>query len=387
MEKRKRIQELLSLYVADNIDKSSFQELMTLLDDLEDDSFRQLINSHFQEADQPEVNILVQAHLHRTQHALNNSIHKDIRESRVKSMVRWIWIPVAAAVALFFMIRTPEGLKKSENTDREIATNTPDISPAQHRAIIAFDNQTIELDDTKQGIDIYNDSISASNGEKLALRNQKSKQVSITTPRGGQYQVVLLDGTKVWMNAASQISYNRDFAVSNRDVQVKGEVYFEVKKNQKLPFTVSYSKQKLMVLGTTFNINAYDDEHKTKTTLIEGSMKVFTTNQPSHLLKPNQQLEYKLQSNALKLQEVDPSSEISWKNGIFDFDGLSLAEAMRVISRWYDIDIRYAGPIPEVTLGGKMSRGVKLTTFLHFLEDNFNVHTNLSQDRILTISK
>ncbi|SUJ26296.1 Uncharacterised protein [Sphingobacterium spiritivorum] len=168
MEKRKRIQELLSLYLADNIDKSSFQELMTLLDDLEDDSFRQLINSHFQETDQQEVNILVQSHLRSTQHALNDSIHKDIRESRVKSMVRWIWIPVAAAVALFFMIRTPERLKKSETKDREITTNTPDISPAQQRAIIAFDNQTIELDDTKQGIDIYKDSISASNGEKIS---------------------------------------------------------------------------------------------------------------------------------------------------------------------------------------------------------------------------
>src|SRR5690606_38098125 len=207
----------------------------------------------------------------------------------------------------------------------------------------------------------------------------------------GQYQITLPDGTHVWLNAASTLSYPTEFSGAVREVTLVGEAYFEVVKDETKPFIVQTANQQTEVLGTSFNINAYDNETVTKTTLLTGSLRVNPTanNQPngqSRILMPNQQSIIDDNGNKITVNEIDPELVSALKNGLFKFHGLSIDESLKQIERWYDIEVVYPGSSkPDGYLGGKMSRGVKLSTFLEFLEKDFNIHSKLQADRKLIL--
>jgi ferric-dicitrate binding protein FerR (iron transport regulator) len=204
---------------------------------------------------------------------------------------------------------------------------------------------------------------------------------TIQTPRGGQYQVILPDGTKVWLNAASSLAYPTAFTGADRAVKLNGEAYFEVADNKDKPFKVMAGNMEINVLGTHFNVMAYEDENAIKTTLLEGSVKV-TNGKISHLLKPGQEGRVDRQSGAFRLLEADANEAVAWKNGVFQFGGASIESVMREIVRWYDVDVEYQGRTNE-HFRGTISRSVNASEVFKMLELTGAVHFTIDKKKII----
>ncbi|QEM11396.1 FecR family protein [Mucilaginibacter rubeus] len=190
---------------------------------------------------------------------------------------------------------------------------------------------------------------------------------TVSTPKGGQYQVVLPDGTRVWLNTASSIRFPTAFTGNDRQVEISGEVYFEVAKNKSKPFIVSSGNQKVTVLGTHFDINAYQDEGTVKTTLLEGSVKV-TNGDNMVLLKPGQQSQLSTENKLTVSNDIDMDEVVAWKNGFFQFNKADIQTIMNQISRWYDVEVRYEGQVQPGHYYGKISRNVNASKVLKVLE-------------------
>jgi len=211
---------------------------------------------------------------------------------------------------------------------------------------------------------------------------------TITIPRGSKYKITLPDGTVVWLNAASSLRFPTSFDSNTRTVELTGEGYFEVAKNPAKPFHVKVPdfKNKLnfmdvQVLGTHFNINAYQDELNIKTTLLEGKVEV-SKNKVFKILKPAQQAQLSATGNINVKPFVDVNSVVAWKDGFFKFDGADLKEVMRQITRWYDVEVSYEGNIPLRQFKGQISRSSKLSEVLAILEAT-NVHFKMYDKKVL----
>jgi ferric-dicitrate binding protein FerR (iron transport regulator) len=208
---------------------------------------------------------------------------------------------------------------------------------------------------------------------------------TLATPRGGQYELVLPDGSKVWLNAASSIRYPTTFTNDERKVEITGEAYFEIKRlpskagSHNVPFIVKISSPsgnggEVEVLGTHFNINAYNDESAIRTTLLEGSVKVGNRqsaigNIPQAVLTPGKQAAFTADSR-FTIHDVDIEQVMAWKNGLFQFHNAGLPAVLRQIARWYDVDIRYEGDMPVREFEGKIQRNLTLLQVLKILEKN-----------------
>jgi transmembrane sensor len=201
---------------------------------------------------------------------------------------------------------------------------------------------------------------------------------TISTPAGGQYQVILPDGTHVWLNAASSLKYPSSFvALKERRVELKGEAYFEVAKvniqSVPIPFIVSSRKQEVEVLGTHFNINSYEDEGISATTLLEGSIKVRRPEVFEQIISPGEQA---LAGQDLKVIQVDPNTAVAWKNGLFKFENADIYTIMKQFSRWYNVDVAYEGKIPNNKFTGEVYRNMdasKALKILSYAKINFRI--------------
>jgi len=190
----------------------------------------------------------------------------------------------------------------------------------------------------------------------------------LSIPAGGEYEVVLSDGTHVWMNAASSLSYPERFDSKERVVSLHGEAYFEVAHDTSRPFKVVTAKQVVQVLGTHFNINAYDDDTKTVTTLLEGVVRVSSAAKQA-VIKPGQQASSDGR-NDLEVANANIRSALAWKNGMIEFQDTSLPQLMRQIARWYNIKVEYEGPQRKDLFTGGISRHSKLSALLNILRAN-----------------
>ncbi|MDM1046817.1 MULTISPECIES: FecR family protein [Sphingobacterium] len=384
---KERINILLNRYINDKLSKLEFDELMHLVDACDDepfrDSVREIIDRNTAELPREFVDNRIS-----TVHAnLRKLIVQDIQEqeeARVRR-IKPLWYWAAAASLVLVGLFTYQRFQQTPVPELAQTAPLDDIEPGSNKASIIIDGQEHILKDGEQGLIIGDTSISYKDGDVALAGIQTNKTIRIVTPYGGQYNLVLSDGSKVWLNAGSEISYQTDFARENRTIDLKGEAYFEVQKNKNLPFIVRSREQEIRVLGTEFNINAYSDEKIIKTTLKGGSLRV-RANKQQTVLKPNQQAQFNTGSNALATKSVDADAAIAWKEGIIDLHGMSLQECMRNISRWYDVEIVYQNDIPSIEMGGRMSRGLKLSTFQKFLENNFSIHTKLTSDRKLTVA-
>jgi ferric-dicitrate binding protein FerR (iron transport regulator) len=219
----------------------------------------------------------------------------------------------------------------------------------------------------------------------LASAKKEMQYNTMTTPRGRQFRIMLPDGTEVWLNAASSIRYPVEFNSTERRVEITGEAFFHVKSlslpafNErpaiKVPFVVNVNKQMdVEVLGTQFNVNAYPNEQAINTTLMEGVVRVRTMDtkeEPSQtaMLIPGQQASVKNKGNKkITVQDADINKVMAWKNGLFNFENVSLADAMLQLERWYDIDVVYENGIPDIWFSGKISRDTRLAGLLKILE-------------------
>lgn len=263
-----------------------------------------------------------------------------------------------------------------------------DIAPGGNRASIVFGNGTeVPLDSAKDGLSIVKEKIQYDDGTAFAQARlaDSSPEASIVTPRGGTYHIVLSDGTKVWLNAASALSFPTDLSNGpERKVTLKGEAYFEVSKDQR-PFIVATDKQEIKVLGTHFNISAYPDEEEQRTTLLEGSVRVMAKGLPGQqsVLQPGQQSV--LKGNTLSVGEIDTEEAVAWKNGYFLFRNEPLEGIMRKISRWYDVDIEYQRKTAHMNLEGTLSRFSNVSVVLRLMELTGNVHFKIEGRRIIVM--
>lgn len=252
-----------------------------------------------------------------------------------------------------------------------------DALPGGNKATLTLANgKTIILDDAQNGVLAKQANVNVKktkDGQLIyhvighASSGQLPQQNTIFTPRGGQYQVVLPDGSKVWLNAASSLKFPTLFKSKIREVELTGEAYFEVAKNAAQPFKVKSGSAEVEVLGTHFNIMAYADEAEMKTTLLEGAVKVKSIS-GSDVLRPGEQAVLSRSGRIKKLAHVDVDEEVAWKNGLFQFNDTDIQSIMRQAARWYDLNISYEGAIPLRRFTGRISRNVRASEFLKVLE-------------------
>jgi len=286
----------------------------------------------------------------------------------------------AAAVVILFISGVFYWIFVKENRDKMTASVIPSekkssISPGGNHAILKLANgSTIVLDSIQNGkIHYGNVAIIKQNGLLVydgSLPSKTGAPVTyntLTTPRGGQYQIVLPDGSKVWLNASSSLHFPTAFVGHLREVELTGEAYFEVAKNKEKPFHVKSNGMQVEVLGTHFDVKAYQDDDYIKTTLLEGSVKI-KRGSVSGLLKPGQQGILEMNDNNVIVKNADINEVMAWKNGLFEFDGADIKTIMREISRWYDVDIVYSGKVPVRSFEGKISRDAQLSEVLKILE-------------------
>ncbi|QEH42870.1 FecR family protein [Chitinophaga sp. XS-30] len=264
------------------------------------------------------------------------------------------------------------------------------VSPGTNGAVLTLaDGTKVVLDSLGNGV------VASQRGTDVVLKNglleyhttDNGMQASYNTleiPRGRQFQLVLPDGSKVWLNAASTIKYPTIFTGRERVVEISGEAFFDVEQDKAKPFIVKINNSTVIeVLATSFNINAYEQEQAVKTTLVEGSLRV-NANNDRQMLKPGQQAQVAAGKPVRVVNNVNISQAMAWKNGYFDFNDVDLPVMMRQLERWYDIQVIYEGTVPDVTFKGKMDRNVQLSDVVGFLK-NFGINASL-QDRKLLIS-
>jgi len=277
---------------------------------------------------------------------------------------------------------------------KQLAIN--DIAPGGNRATLILANgKKILLDSAANGLIAAESGIvitKTSDGQ-LLYKVSSVESVdplafnTIVTPRGGQYQVVLPDGSKVWLNASSSLKFPAAFGATERKVQLSGEAYFEVTKNAQLPFKVITEKQEVEVLGTHFNISSYPDELNTRTTLLEGSVKISSApSQITKILKPGQQSV--VSSIAIDVMTVDTDEVMGWKNGLFIFNNEKLESIMRKVSRWYNVNVEYQDKeVSEEAFGGSVSRSGNVSEILRMLEFTGNARFKITPQKIIVMKK
>jgi transmembrane sensor len=341
---------------------------------------------------------------------LRKSIWKNIRQENNKTrklVPHYRWAAAAAilvmlGVGLYYLLNTRNALVPSTT---DFAHN--DITPGGNKAFLTLaDGKRIALDDAKNGKIAEQTGVSISktaDGQLLYTVSEtlKSKEISqianfntIETPKGGQYQINLPDGTKVWLNAGSSLRYLAQFAAAKREVELTGEAYFEVAKRtingKRLPFVVKTSTQEVEVLGTHFNINSYQEEGSTKTTLLEGSVAVHPlssngTAVAGRTIKPGEQSMLN-NASALKVSTVDTEQVLAWKEGFFMFDDENLQSIMHQVARWYDVEVEFKdNSLKTKGFSGTVSRFTNVSQVLKKIELTGSVHFKIEGRRIVVM--
>ena len=294
----------------------------------------------------------------------------------IAGMAGWVW----------FSSRSSHKLGEQE----AVATNQQEVLPGGNKAMLTLaDGTTIVLDNAGNGTIAQQGNTAIeklSNGQIRYHHNGNASSASMTntmrTPTGGQYQLTLPDGTGVWLNAASSISYPVAFSENERKVSITGEVYFETAKDPSKPFLVDINNRStITVLGTAFNVNAYTNERVLATTLLSGSVQV-GAGQQMIILKPGQQSLQSIDNHIHINPAADLERAIAWKNGKFDFNGLDLPAIMRQLERWYDIKVEFAGPVSKEIFRGRLTRDLKLTEVLDIL-GNMDVQYKLEGRKLI----
>ena len=380
------------LFEQDEWSEADRRRLLAYLDSTDDEVLRRQMEDRFRED-----MTVPRAHPDMEQRLLS-LIHENIRptenKTRLFSFAGWKkW--AAAAVLLLIAGKLVFDLAGHSATPPKPVTNLS-------RAVAATDrppgtrNATLTLGDgTKITLDsAANGSLAQQGGTKVIKLNGQIAYTgktsdneaplfnTISTARGNQYMLILSDGTKVWLNAASSMRFPTAFKGNERKVEITGEAYFEIARNPAMPFKVIAGGGEIRVLGTQFNVNAYADESTVKTTLLEGAVAVQKEN-ARLVLSPGQQAKFRPQpqsTNSEKtitlLKDIDTGHETAWKDGFFWFDNTDIHTLMRQVSRWYDVEVEFKGEISDDGFSGKVSRNVPLSKLLKVLEQyeiNFKI--------------
>jgi transmembrane sensor len=326
--------------------------------------------------------------LKQSNHKSDSLIDEDIVFERITSIakhrmvahrvhfLKTAWFRYAAAVVLVIGIGAYIFTSKQSRIEKTVVAGELNKEPGQDKAILTLsDGRQIVLDNsTDENISDGSISIKKSDGivkYNAALTSETNlvSYNSMSTPCGGQYQLVLPDGSQVWLNSASSIKYPTIFQGNNRIVELSGEAYFDIKENRNVPFIVKTHRAEVLVLGTAFNVNSYKDEPQFSTTLVNGSVKIVAGNE-SKTIKPGQQAQFSnSHPNILKVNnDVDINQVIAWQKGIFEFDGVSLDIIARQLSRWYDVKVTVEKESINFPLSGGITKKTSLQNVLKVLK-------------------
>lgn len=373
---RNRIEYLLEKFSSNDVNEAEFNELCELIKKNENEpvikaKIRQDLGSApFSSLDRSVMDRMLQKVVSQN-------------DRPVRRMFSWKYLSAAAAVIILLVVSSHYlFIKKSERPDiaKKSVPMQKDVAPGKDGAILTLaDGRQIVLDNATDG-KITDGAVKS--GNVVSYVNAGTAEVvynTMSTPKGRQYALVLADGSKVWLNAASSIRFPTAFVGSDRKVEITGEAYFEVTHDASKPFHVAVNDMDVQVLGTHFNINAYGDEANVKTTLLEGSVLVTSKSlQRAAVLRPGQQSVLNA-SSLLVNKDVDTDEITAWKNGQFVFNSTSLEQLMKQISRWYDVEVEYKGIIPQERFTGIVSRTSNLSEVLNIVKQagiKFEVEKN-----------
>jgi transmembrane sensor len=298
------------------------------------------------------------------------------------------WIRATAAAAVLILLITgitlwQQHANKSASTavaQLKPATPPPAVIPGSNKAtLILNDGSTVALDSLRTGtlatqgntriVQLTNGRLSYNT---TTMATTATLYNTVRTPRGGQYQVTLPDGSKVWLNAATSLRFPTAFTGRDRTVELTGEAYFEIARNKDQPFHVKAGEMTVNVLGTHFNIMAYENEGSVNTSLLQGSVRVEQASETSQthqtrLLQPGQESRLNIATGQLLVAAADTDQAVAWKNGLFQFDGATLETVMHQVERWYDVEVRYEGEV-NMHFSGQIPRSASLPQVLHMLD-------------------
>jgi transmembrane sensor len=311
---------------------------------------------------------------------------------------RWLQVAAILLVSLSFSLYfylSDSKTYSNEQVSHSAPAKAPNpIVPGSSKAILTLANgQRIPLNGTT------NEEISKQAGISISKNKDgktfcyasvasTAKQPTINrieTPKGGEFQIVLADGTKVWLNSASSLTFPDSFSGDKREVKLTGEGYFEVAKDRKKKFLVNVNDATIEVLGTHFNISSYQDEGSILTTLLEGSVKLSKNN--NHvILKPGQQASVAHTASQIKVSEIDVAEVMAWKNGIFFFKREDVKSVMKKVARWYDIDVEYRGNMQGKVLQGTISRFENIEKLMNAFELTGALHYKIEGRRVIIMN-
>lgn len=313
-------------------------------------------------------------------------------KSRKSILAYWMYATAAAAavIAGLFLLRPAVPVP---GTATETVANTP-IQPGTSKAVLVLsDGRNIDLTDDKnqkmkiQGLEINHQKIEVKDTSRKEKTGEPLGRNKIITPRGGEYQLVLADGTQVFINAESQLEFPTKFTAEKREVWLEGEAYFKVASNSECPFIVKTAGMDILVTGTEFNLKAYRNEKTAQATLVKGEVKVRSGNS-FYQLQPSQQAELNVESHQLTVKDVDVSPYVGWQKGWFIFKGDRLEDIMVVLGRWYDFEVVYeAEELKDIAFVGKLKRTESIDPILDVLRTTQKIKVRIKDKQIIFSKK
>lgn len=383
-------ERLAYLFKRQLLNESSLEEKLELMESMADQvnetQVKDLLKDHWDGFDEDAVasvfrpgqgNIL-----------LNTILEEHVYPSQETKKVIRLWPRIAIAAAVIIVVINATLLFNVHKFQTETISYEKDIAPGKQGAtLILSSGKKIKLSDRANG-ELEREAgiviTKSADGHLIYEVRGEDDYVdrinTLSTAKGETYQVHLPDGTDVWLNAASSLTYSAQL-VSNgkRKVQLEGEGYFEVAKDKNHPFIVQSKGQEVEVLGTHFDINTYGDKRKMLTSLLEGSVTI-TANYAREILKPGQQAA--VAGDQIQISQANPEQVLDWKNGYFMFENESIEQVMKVMSRWYDVEIDYDQDIPNVRFTCIISRNKSMIEFLRLLQQTKDIHFKIEGRRV-----
>lgn len=392
MKQKQRLAYLFKQYYQNKISLQEKEEMKKLLETTSDVEISALMKQIWDEEDAKEIFFKPGDGSKMLANILNH-LNEELPGVQPKPVRRIYWRRIAVAAAVLILVAAGGiFLLKNKTSNKLAAVEKIEIKKetlvGKQNAVLTLANGSkVLLDSNANGSKLNQGGVTLVNANGY-LTYKEGKTINkvlfntISIPRGGQYKVVLSDGSKVWLNALSSLKYPTAFTEEMRVVELTGEGYFEVAKNAKQPFLVKVDGLKVQVLGTRFNVMAYKDEENIRTTLAEGSVKVMH-GQTSATIRPGQQAIWSASSNLMQVSDADLDQVLSWKRGLISFTSSDVRSIMRQIARVYDVDVQYKGDISKKRFNGIIDCNLELMDVLEVLRI-LGIHSNID-GRVITI--